>query len=295
MTDNSDSTIVPRRSALYLPGSNPRALDKAHGLPADVLIIDLEDAVAPERKAEARIRVAEHLDEGGYAPRECVVRVNGLDSPWCGDDLTAVAALPITAVLFPKVGGVTDVQQAVRRMDGAGIDSGVSLWIMAETTRGILNIAAIAGASDRIRCIVVGTSDLAKEMRVPHTPGRLGLLAPLSQCVLAARAVGVDVLDGVYLDLGDPQGFRRSCEQGRNLGFDGKTLIHPDQIAHANATFAPSAAEVERARRVVDAWRRADASGAGVAVVDGRLVERLHVEEAQRVLALDAAIGERGF
>ncbi|KAA3623638.1 MAG: CoA ester lyase [Proteobacteria bacterium] len=284
----------PRRSVLYMPGSNARALHKARNLPADVLIFDLEDAVAPARKGDARDLVGGSIADGGYEMRERVVRVNGLDSDWCDADLSAIAVADACAVLFPKIDRAADVLDAERRMNAAGIDPSTPLWVMAETPLGVLNIAEIAQASDRLECIVVGTSDLAKELRVPHTPGRLGLLASLSMCVLAARAVGADVLDGVFLDLADSHGFAKACEQGRNLGFDGKTLIHPNQIEAANRLFSPSTSDVERAARVIEAWQAAQEAGEGVAVVDGRLVENLHFEEASRLLALDAAIKSRG-
>jgi citrate lyase subunit beta/citryl-CoA lyase len=276
-----------------MPGSNPRALEKARGLRADALILDLEDAVGPEDKALARERVGAALAAGGYGSREIVVRVNGLGTPWGAQDVAWVGRQPVDGVLFPKVESPGDVAGALAALDRAGGER-LPVWVMAETPRGILAIDAIAGASGRLACIVAGTSDLAKEMRVPHTAARLGFLVPLSRCVLAARANGLDVLDGVHLELGDAEGFEAMCRQGRELGFDGKTLIHPSQIEPANRVFAPSADEIARARAVLGAWHTARGAGEGVAVLEGRLVESLHAEEAERILDLAEAIAARG-
>lgn len=294
MTREDPPAARLRRSVLFLPGGNARALEKARQLPADALIFDLEDAVAPERKVEARSLVASRLREGGYGPRECVVRVNGIDSEWFAGDAAALADMPASGVLLPKIGSPAQVHEAAARLSAAGVASSLPLWIMAETASGVLDIGAICRSSGRIGCVVAGTSDLARELRVPHTPGRLGLVAALSLCVLAARAAGIDVIDGVHLDLDDERGFEKSCEQGRNLGFDGKSLIHPRQIAPANRAFSPAAADVAHARRVVEAWSAARESGQGVTVVDGRLVESLHAAEAGRVLKLARLIEERG-
>lgn len=283
---DSEIDVTPRRSALYLPGVNERALVKARALPVDVLIFDLEDAVAPSRKTEARTMVREQLDRGGYGSRECIVRVNGLDTEWCGPDLVALAGAPVHGVLFPKVCRASDMTRIGESMAAAGIDASMPVWIMAETPAGIVNIGDICQGDIAPVCVVAGTSDLSHELRVPPTPGRLGLFAALSACVIAARAVGADVLDGVHLDLDDERGLEKACVQGRNLGFDGKTLIHPRQLDLANRIFSPEAAALARARRVVEAWSEAEAAGSGVVVVDGRLVERLHVDEARRLLAL---------
>lgn len=280
--------MQPRRSVLYMPGSNARALDKARSLPADSLILDLEDAVSPAQKGLARDQVISALAEGGYGKQELVVRINALDSEWGEEDLAAVAASPAHAVCLPKVESAEQVRQVSATLKAAG--SRQSIWIMAETPRGVLSIDAIAGADSRLQVIVMGTSDLAKELRVPHTPARLGLLSSLGQCVLAARAHGLDILDGVHLDLEDEAGFQLSCGQGVELGFDGKTLIHPKQIGAANRAFAPSVGALERARKIQAAWSEAEAAGQGVVLVDGKLVESLHVQEAQRLLALQAAI-----
>lgn len=284
-------TLRPRRSVLYMPGSNARALEKARSLNADSLILDLEDAVAPDQKAAAREQVLDAVNQGGYGNRELVVRVNGFDTPWGRDDIVAFANAPIAALCLPKVESAGEVNAVVQLLKQEG--STLKLWLMAETPRGILNIDEICGANARNEVLVMGTSDLAKELRVPHTPDRLGLQASLQLCVLAARAHGLDILDGVYLDIKDEPGYAEACEQGVRLGFDGKTLIHPSQIDAANRAFAPSAEVVERARRIIEAWQAAKAEKKAVAVVDGKLVEVLHFEEAQRHLAIAEAIAQR--
>ena len=287
--------IRPRRSALYMPGSNARALQKARELPADVLILDLEDAVAPERKAEAREQVCAELAAGGYGRRELLVRANALDTPWGEDDLRALAGAGADGVVLSKVSSPEDVLRGARILGECGAPDSLGLWIMAETARCILDIDAIAAASPRLVGILLGTSDLARELRVRHTPDRLGFIATLNLCVLAARAHGLDVLDGVHLDLEDDAGLLRVCEQGRDLGFDGKTLIHPRQLDVANAVFAPAPAELARAREIITAWREANARGSGVVVLGGRLVENLHVAEAECLLAVAEAVAEMGW
>jgi citrate lyase subunit beta / citryl-CoA lyase len=283
-------TIRPRRSVLYMPGSNERALEKARSLPADGLILDLEDSVAPEAKPLARRQVAAAVQAGGFGRREVIVRVNGLDTEWAADDMAAVAHCGADAILFPKIQSAADVLQAVDLMGRSGAPDSLPLWIMAETPRCILNIENIAKTSRRLRCIVAGTSDLGRELRTRYTPARDGVYGSLFMIVLAARAHGLDALDGVHLDLADEKGFAAVCEQGRNMGFDGKTLIHPRQIDAANRAFAPSDAELDVARTVVAAWQEARAAGKGICVVNGRLVEKLHVEESERQLELHAAI-----
>lgn len=280
----------PRRSVLYMPGANQRALEKARSLPADSLVLDLEDAVAPAMKATARQQIAAALAAGGYDHRELVVRINGLGSEWAEDDIKMVAASGADALCLPKVESAAQVQQAAQLLDAAGAADALAIWVMAETPLGILNIQQIAAAHTRVAVIVMGTSDLAKELRVAHTPGREGLLTSLSLCVLAARAHDLEILDGVYLDLDDEAGFADSCEQGRAIGFDGKTLIHPKQIAAANQAFGPAHQELERARRIITAWDEAQAQGKAVVLVDDKLVEVLHVEEARRLLEIDQAI-----
>ena len=285
----------PRRSALYMPGSNARALEKARTLPADVLILDLEDAVAPERKAEAREQVRAAIAAGGYGRRELLVRANALDTPWGEEDLRVFANAGADGIVLAKVSSPADVLQAVRILGQAGAPDSLPLWIMAETARCILDIDAIAGAHPRLAGVLLGTTDLARELRVRHAPQRLGFIATLNLCVLAARAHGLDVLDGVHLDLEDDAGLRRACEQGRDLGFDGKTLIHPRQLEAANAVFAPAADELERAREIIAAWQEASARGSAVVVVGGRLVENMHVAEAERLIAVAEAVGAMGW
>ena len=289
-------TIRPRRSLLYMPGSNARALDKARSLPADGLILDMEDAVAPDAKQLAREQIVAALDEGGYGHREIMVRINALSTPWGADDITAVCAAgnPADAMLIPKVSTAADVVEAITAFENAGCAASVDFWIMAETPLCILNIAEVAAAHPRLKGIVMGTSDLSKDTRVRHTPDRMGFITALNLCVYAGRANGLDIIDGVQLDLEDEELLLLSCEQGRDLGFDGKSLIHPKQIAVANATFAPDAEELASARNIIEAFEEATAQGKGVVVVNGRLVENLHVEEAQRQLALAEAIEQLG-
>lgn len=284
---------LPRRSVLYMPGANTRALEKARSLDADVLILDLEDAVAPSQKVQARQHILDALAEGSYGHRELVVRVNGFDTLWGREEIAAFAHAPISALCLPKVESAAEVQAVVQLLVQEQAPETLKLWAMAETPRGVLAIDEIAGSHSRLEAIVMGTSDLAKELRVPHTPDRLGLQASLSQCVLAARAHGLDVLDGVHLNLDDEAGFVQACEQGVQLGFDGKTLIHPKQIAAANQTFGPSEQQLAQAKKIHQAWVEAEAQGLGVVVVDGRLVESLHVDEALRTLAIGDALAAR--
>ena len=285
-------TIRPRRSLLYMPGSNPRALEKARALPADWLILDLEDAVAPDAKALAREQIVAALAEGGYGHRELLVRINALSTPWGAEDVRAIAAAdtPPDAVLIPKVSTAEDVKDAIAAFESAGCPASVDFWIMIETPLCILNIGEVTSAHPRLRGIVMGTSDLSKDTRVRHTPDRLGFITALNLSVYAARAHGLDVIDGVHLDLDDDTGLEASCAQGRDWGFDGKSLIHPKQIAAANAAFAPDEAELDQARAIIECWQQAQSEGKGVVVLNGRLVENLHVEEAQRLLELGEAI-----
>ena len=285
--------IRPRRSVLFMPGSNPRALEKARALSADALIFDLEDAVAPEAKETARAAVVAAVTAGGYAPREIVLRVNPIDTVWGHADLATAASLPIDAVLLPKVENAERVRVALDLLDALGARPELSVWCMIETPLGVLAAGDIAAASPRIAALVLGTSDLANDLHARPARDRLPLLTAVGLVLLAARAYGRAVLDRVHLDLADADGFAAACRQGRDLGFDGKTLIHPDQIAPANAIFAPSAEEVARAGRLVGAYAEATASGKGAARFEGRLIEALHVAEARRTLALAAAISER--
>jgi len=280
-----------RRSVLYLPASNPRALVKARELPADVLVFDLEDAVAPDQKVAAREQLRSALALGGYGERELVVRVNGRGTPWHADDVSAVLGSAAHALCLPKVESAEEVRVVAALVERAG--AGQALWAMAETPRGVLAIGAIAASHPLLQVIMLGTSDLVRDLRARHTPNREAVWYALSHCVMAARAHGLDVIDGVHLDLADDAGLAAACEQGRTLGFDGKSLIHPGQIAAANAAFSPSPRELERAARMIQAWEAAQALGQAVLVLDGKLVENLHVEEAGRLLRLQAAIERR--
>src|SRR5215469_2929042 len=276
----------PRRSLLYMPGSNPRALEKARSLPADGLIIDFEDAVTAEAKESARAIVGAALAVGGYGGRELVVRVNPLDPPWGHADLAAAATMPIDAVLLPKVESAERVRLTLSLLDALGAPERLAVWCMIETPLGVLTVREIAAASPRLGALVLGTSDLTRGLRALVTRDRLPLITSLGLAMLAARAYGLAILDGVHLDLSDEEGFALSCRQGRELGFDGKTLIHPKQIAPANTAYAPSPEEIEWSRQVIAAHAEAGAAGKGIVVVDGKLIEGLHVENARRVLAL---------
>ena len=275
----------PRRSVLYMPGANERALEKAKTLPADALILDLEDAVAPDAKAAARERVCAAVASGAYGRREVTIRVNGIDTPWHADDLAAAGEARPAAVVVPKVGSADEV-----RAIAAALPEPVAIWAMIETPAAVLRCAEIAAASERLTVLVLGTNDLAKELLAEQVAGRGPLLGPLSLCVLAARATGRVILDGVYNDVRDAEGFERECRQGKEFGFDGKTVIHPGQLEPCNRIFAPSAADVEHSRKVIDAYEAARREGRGVATVDGRMIENLHVDNARRVLDLAAAV-----
>jgi len=281
--------IRPRRSVLYMPGANTRALEKARELPADCLILDLEDAVAPESKQMARKQVHAALKAGGYGRRETIARINGLDTPWGEDDLRTMARAGADAILLPKVESAATIKKASHILGDAGAPATLSLWIMAETPRGVLDLDAIVADQPRLEVIVMGTSDLAKEMRLPTAGNRTGLLHALGHCVLTARAHNLDIIDGVHLALDDAEVFRESCLQGRTLGFDGKSLIHPRQIPAANECFGISEAEAANAREIVEAWQQARAENRGITVLDGQLIEQLHVDAAERILAIYAA------
>lgn len=284
------ATARPRRSMLYMPGSNPRVLEKAKGLAADALILDLEDAVAPDAKATARQQVVAATKAGGYGYRELLIRTNPLSSPWGFEDLRAAAKSGADAVLLPKVESASMVHEAIAVLDSAGAPDDLAVWCMMETPRGILRAEEIADSSNRLGGLVMGTSDLTNDLHARHTPDRLPMLPSLGLCLLAARATGVAIIDGVFLDLGDAEGFAASCVQGVELGFDGKTLIHPKQLGPANDAFAPSAEEVAWSRKIIGAFEAATAEGKGVVLVDGKLIENLHVENAQRLVALADAI-----
>ncbi len=282
----------PRRSALYMPGSNARALEKGRTLPADVLILDLEDAVAPGAKEAARGQVLDALARGGYGDREILVRVNGLATQWGRDDIAAMARSGADAILLVKVESAAMVHEAEEIMAGSGAPGDMAVWCMIETPLGVLHAEEIAGASTRLGGFVMGTSDLGKDLHSRHMPGRLAFLTSLSLCILAARAFGLAILDGVHLDLADDRGFSETCRQGLELGFDGRTLIHPKTIEVANKVFAPGEEELAWSLKIIAAHAEAEAEGKGVVVVDGRLVEGLHVENARRLVELAGMIKE---
>lgn len=287
------TTVVrPRRSVLFTPGSNARALEKAKTLAADALIFDLEDAVAPDVKAAAREQVCETVQMGGYGRREVIVRVNALETPWGRDDLAAVAACRPDAVLIPKVESADIVRQVGKILSESGASETLMLWCMVETPCGVLRAEEIAQASAQVETLVMGTSDLTKSLQALHTLDRLPLLHSLGHCLLVGRAYGLTVLDGVHLDLSDDAGFTAICQQAASMGFDGKTLIHPKTIDAANAAFAPSIDDIEWSRRVIAAYAEARANGQGVLLVDGQLIENLHVEQAQHIVQITAAIAD---
>ncbi len=282
--------LRPRRSVLYMPGANERALEKAKGLAADALILDLEDAVAPDAKAEARDRVCAAAASGEYGHREITIRVNGLDTDWHADDIAAAAQAGPDGVVVPKVNSVGDVSAIEEALEKAGAPDHTSIWAMLETPVAMLHAEEIASSSQRLAVLVMGTNDLAKELQARHVPGRQPLLGGLSMCLLATRAAGKVILDGVYNDIKDAEGFAAECRQGVEMGFDGKTLIHPSQLDPCNEAFAPAADEVERSQRIIEAFEDAEADGRGVVTVDGRMIENLHVDQARQVLAAAAAI-----
>lgn len=291
------TTIKPRRSVLYMPGANARALDKARTLPADTLILDLEDSVAPDAKASAREQVARAVSEGGYGHREVVVRVNGFETPWGREDLAAAARVRPDAVLLPKVSDPAMIVEAERLLAEADAPSGLAVWAMIETPLAILRAEAIAAVAarpeSRLRVFVMGTNDLAKETRARMVPGRAPMLPWLMTALAAARAHGLDIVDGVFNNLSDAEAFVLECAQGRDLGFDGKTLIHPNQIGAANIAFSPSGDELEQARAIVSAFDLPENAGRGAIALEGRMVERLHAEMARRTLVLGEAIAGR--
>jgi citrate lyase subunit beta / citryl-CoA lyase len=284
--------IRPRRSVLYMPASNARALDKARTLNADAVIFDLEDAVAPDAKETARRQAVQAVEEGGYGSREVVIRINALSTAWGREDLAAVSAVTPDAVLIPKVASPADLAVVQSSLGNGGR---TAIWAMMETPGAILNAAAIAAARHDVApsfaAMVLGTNDLAKETRAALKPGRAAFMPWLMQVVAAARSSGLDVIDGVFNDLDDEQNFHRECEEGRDLGMDGKTLIHPRQIDPANAAFSPSPTELDWARKVCAVFDDPANSDIGVARVDGRMVERLHADMARRVLVLGDALG----
>ncbi len=289
MTDE----LRPRRSVLYMPAANDRALEKAQTIPADAIIFDLEDAVAPDAKSEARAKAVAAVTSDRYGNRELTIRCNGLDTQWGADDVAAAGAAGPAAVVIPKVDSVDYLDRVSALLDEAGAPSDVKIWPMIETPTAIFDVRAIA-AHPRVAVLVMGTNDLAKELRSPLVPSRHPLVSHLATALLAAREASKVILDGVYNDVKNAEGFEAECRQGMEMGFDGKTLIHPSQVGPANDIWAPSAADIEYAERVIAAFDEAVADGRGVVTVDGRMIENLHVDNARRVLATAQAIAALG-
>ena len=287
-------TIRPRRSVLYMPGSNARAIEKAKTLPVDGVILDLEDSVAPDAKETARKQVIEVVKAGGFGSREVIIRTNSLDTAWGSDDLTAAATAAPDAILVPKISDPGQIELIGQRLLDMHIDQRTRIWVMIETPLAILNIAAIAACAKdtetRLSGFVMGTNDLAKETRARQVPGRWPMIPWLMDCIAAARIYGVDVLDGVHNDIADEEGFKAECAQARDMGFDGKTLIHPKQIEPCNAAFTPPAEEVAQARKIIAAFDLPENRGKGVIQLEGRMVERLHADMAKRTVAIAVAI-----
>lgn len=285
---STESTFKPLRSVLYMPSSNERALEKAKTIAADAIIFDLEDAVAPDAKPAAREAAAAAVRSGEYGRRQLVIRVNGIGTEWHDDDIAAAAQAGPDVVLVPKVNSAEEVRQLVAALEAAGAPERTTLWAMVETPIAMLNALSIAQASDRLTGFVMGTNDLVKELYAEHVPGRQPVITGLGLALLAARAAGIVIIDGVYNDVKNIDGFLAEVEQGRQMGFDGKTLIHPGQVEGANEGFAPSEQAVEDARGLIQAWE--DGKGSGVVTYNGRMVESLHVESAERTLSIHEAI-----
>jgi citrate lyase subunit beta/citryl-CoA lyase len=290
-------TIRPRRSVLYMPGSNARALEKAKTLAADGVILDLEDSVAPDAKEAARAQVTDAVKAGGFGAREVFIRVNGVDTPWHADDLAAAAHAGPDAILVPKISNPEMLELIGRRLLDMATPHKTRVWAMIETPLAVFNILSIAAeakdSESRLAGFVMGTNDLAKDTRAHLVPGRAPMLSWLSTCVAAARIYGIDILDGVYNDIGDADGFAMECRQGVELGFDGKTLVHPNQIEPCNTAFSPSPEEVARARKMIAAFDLPENKSKGVVSIDGRMVERLHADMARRTVAIAEAIAQR--
>ncbi len=290
---SSTSDLRPRRSVLYMPAANERALEKAKAIAADALIFDLEDAVAPDAKEQARANAVAAAGSGEYGHREVTIRCNGLDTPWGADDLAAAATSGAAAVVIPKVGSRDYLDQIAAQLDAAGAPAELTIWAMIETPSALLDIRSIA-QHPRVTVLVMGTNDLIKELRTVALPDRSPLIPHLATALVGAREADKVILDGVYNDVRDPDGFRAEAEQGKALGFDGKTLIHPSQVEPTNEVWAPTDDEVDFSRRVIEAFEAAEAEGRGVITVDGRMIENLHVDNARRVLAVADAIAALG-
>ena len=285
------SSLRPRRSALYMPAANERALEKAKTIATDAIIFDLEDAVSPDAKDLARAQAVAAVNSGEYGKRELTIRCNALATPWGHQDVAAAAKACVSAVVIPKINSVSEVDEVSRALDAAGAPQEMMIWAMIETPTAILDCRAIA-AHPRVAVLIMGTNDLAKELRAAQVPGRAPLVPSLHMALLAAREADKVILDGVYNDIKNAEGFTTECVQGQNMGFDGKTLIHPDQVAIANDTWAPSAQDVEHARKVIAAFNEALAEGKGVVQLDGKMIENLHVANAERAIAIADAIAQ---
>ena len=288
-----DASLRPRRSVLYMPAANERALEKAKAIPADALILDLEDAVAPDAKDAARANAVAAARSGEYGHREITIRCNGLDTPWGANDIVAAATSEASAVVIPKVSSRAYLDEVADRLDDAGAPADMTIWAMIETPTAILDIRSIAH-HERVNVLVMGTNDLAKELHSAMLPGRSPLVPHLATALLGAREAGKVILDGVYNDIRDSDGFLVEAQQGHALGFDGKTLVHPSQVEPTNTVWAPSDDEVDFSRRVIQAFEEAEADGRGVITVDGKMIENLHVDTARRVLAVADAIAALG-
>jgi citrate lyase subunit beta/citryl-CoA lyase len=290
-----DETMIrPRRSLLFMPGSNPRALEKARTLAADGIILDLEDSVAPDAKGRAREQIAQAVAAKGFGRREVLIRVNALDSPWWIDDVTMAGKVRPDGILVPKISSVQDLSAIADRLSDVGADMSIRVWAMIETARAVLHAEELAAASRdsemRLAGFVFGPNDISRETRIRMQPGRAAMLPMITHCVLATRLHGLDILDGPYSDFSNPEGFAEECAQGRDLGFDGKTLIHPGQIEACNAIFTPPAEEVAHARKIIAAFERPENASRGAIQLDGQMVERLHADMARRTIAIADAI-----
>ena len=286
------STYRPRRSVLYMPAANQRALEKAKDIPADALIFDLEDAVAPDAKELAREQACNAAASSDYGNRELPIRCNGLDTPWGREDILAAAEAAPSAVVIPTVAGPEYLAQVSEVLDEGGAPAATEIWAMVETPAGILCVDQIA-QFERTAVLVMGTNDMAKELRASITQDRHALLPYLAMCLLAARAADVGILDGVYNDIKNEEGFEQVCRQGAEMGFDGKPLIHPSQVAPTNESFSPSLDELDFHQRVIEEFEAAQNEGRGVLTVDGKMIENLHVDEARRAIAMAQVIAER--
>jgi citrate lyase subunit beta/citryl-CoA lyase len=290
--------IRPRRSHLFMPGSNPRALEKARTVAADGIILDLEDAVAPDAKGTARDAIAQTLNAGGFGKREVIIRINALDSPWWIDDVTMAGKAKPDGILVPKISSVEDLSAVADRLSDIGADMSIKVWAMIETSRAILHAEELAAASrdseNRLAGFVFGPNDIARETRIRMMPGRVAMLPMITHCVLATRLHGLEILDGPYSNFSDTEGFIAEAEQGRDIGFDGKTLIHPSQIEACNKVFTPPDDEVAQARRIIAAFEQPENAKRGAIQLDGKMVERLHADMAKRTIAISDAIAAMG-